>query len=162
MTIRPSLAATLEALEPAINLARHPWWILGSAAAALHGADLDEIRDVDVLLDRRDCPAVFEQLDLAVVAGQGDGQFSSAVFQRWNQAALPVELFADFKLHRGGAWHPVLPQTRMAAQAGEVTVYIPERSELIAMLRQFGRPKDLLRIAALSPSGPSPSRSGSA
>jgi hypothetical protein len=162
VTSRHALQLTLEVLQPALAAAQHPWWILGSAAVALHGAALDEIRDVDILLDPRDCFAVFERLGIAVKAGQGDGQFRSDVFQRWDQASLPVELFAGFRLLEQGAWQELLPQSRMAVQAGAVTVYIPERGELVAMLRRFGRPKDLLRIAALNPSGQSPSRSGNA
>lgn len=162
VTTRFALEATLAAIQPALGAAQQRWWILGSAAVALHGAELHEIRDVDVLLDPRDCPAVFARLGIAVQSGQGDGQFRSEVFQRWDQASLPVELFAGFKLCEQGVWHELLPQSRMPVQAGAVTVYIPERDELIAMLQRFGRPKDLLRIAALSPSGQFPSRSGSA
>ena len=117
---------------------------------------------MDVLLDPRDCDPVFERLGIPVKAGQGEAQFRSDVFQRWEQAVLPVELFAGFKLLEQGIWRDVLPQSRVPVKAGEVTVYIPERGELLAMLQRFGRPKDLLRIAALSPSGPSPSRSESA
>ncbi len=157
-----ALEATLAAIQPALAAAQHPWWILGSAAVALHGAELAEIRDVDVLLDPRDCAAVFERLGIAVRSGQGDGQFRSEVFQRWDQASLPVELFAGFRLFEQGAWHELLPESRVAVLVGEVTVYLPERTELIAILQRFGRPKDLLRIAALSPSARSPSRSGSA
>lgn len=162
MTTRLALEATLAAIQPALAAAQHRWWILGSAAVALHGAELHEIRDVDVLLDPRDCPAVFARLGIAVQAGQGDGQFRSEVFQRWDQGSLPVELFAGFKLCERGVWHDLLPQSRMPVQAGAVTVYVPARGELIAMLQRFGRPKDLLRIAALNSSAPSPSRSGSA
>ncbi len=162
VTTRLALEATLAAIQPALAAAQHRWWILGSAAVALHGAELHEIRDVDVLLDPRDCPAVFARLGIAVQAGQGDGQFRSEVFQRWDQGSLPVELFAGFKLCERGVWHDLLPQSRMPVQAGAVTVYVPARGELIAMLQRFGRPKDLLRIAALNSSAPSPSRSGSA
>lgn len=162
VTTRLALEATLAAIQPALAAAQHRWWILGSAAVALHGAELHEIRDVDVLLDPRDCPAVFARLGIAVQAGQGDGQFRSEVFQRWDQGSLPVELFAGFKLCERGVWHDLLPQSRMPLQAGAVTAYVPARGELIAMLQRFGRPKDLLRIAALNSSAPSPSRSGSA
>lgn len=156
------LESTLLALQSALALARHPWWILGSAAVVLHGADPDEIRDVDVLLDQRDCEAVFARLGLEPKPGQPDSRFRSAVFHRWNQASLPVELFAGFCIFEAGTWREFVPQTRIAAGIGAARAYVPERAELIALLRRFGRNKDLLRIAALSAASPSPSRSGSA
>lgn len=159
---RRDLLSTLEAITQALALAQHPWWILGSAAVVLHGADPNEIRDVDVLLDRRDCPAVFDRLGIPVSPGQPDDRFRSEIFHRWNLAALPVDLFAGFSLFEHGAWQPVIPRSRLAIEAGGVTVYIPERAELIAILQRFGRPKDQRRIAALNPSARFPSRSGSA
>lgn len=156
-----NLEATLLALAPALAAARHPWWILGSAAVLLHGADPQEVADVDVLLDRRDCEAVLGQLGLELNQGQGNTQFRSAVFNRWNGASLPVELFAGFCLCEDGVWCEIVPQTRIAASLGGVQVFVPDRAELIALLRRFGRAKDQRRIEALSRTGPSPSRSGS-
>lgn len=162
MITHRDLESTLLALQPALDLARHPWWILGSAAVVLHGADPDEIWDVDVLLDPRDCAAVFAVLGLTPKPGQADSRFRSAVFHRWNQASLPVELFAGFCLFEEGEWHEFVPQTRIAAMIGAARAFVPEREELIALLQRFGRPKDQRRIAALSRSGPFPSRSESA
>ena len=156
------LATTLSALAPALARARHPWWILGSAAVMLHGADPGEVRDADVLLDKRDCRAVLGALGLVPAPGESDGRFRSAVFARWNGAALPVDLFAGFCLFEAGDWHPFQPQTRIAVQLGSAGAFIPERDELIGLLGRFGRAKDLSRIAALSRSGPFPSRSESA
>lgn len=162
MITHRDLESTLLALQPALELARHPWWILGSAAVVLHGADPDEIWDVDVLLDRRDCEAVFARLGLEPKPGKPDSRFRSAVFHRWNQASLPVELFAGFCILEAGEWREFLPETRIAAGLGAARAFVPERAELIALLRRFGRNKDLRRIEALSRISPSPSRSGNA
>ena len=161
MTTARDLEATLLALAPALDAARHPWWILGSAAVLLHGADPGEIADVDVLLDRRDVAAVLARLGLAPQIGQGDSQFRSATFNRWTYAALPAELFAGFSLCEAGDWREYVPQTRVAAKLGRAAAFVPERGELIELLHRFGRAKDLARAAALNRTGPSPSRSGS-
>ena len=160
--MRRNLEATLLALAPALGAAQRPWWILGSAAVVLHGADPKEVWDVDVLLDQRDCVAVLSKLGLVPKPGQADAQFRSAVFNRWNGANLPVELFAGFCLCEGGVWSEFVPQTRVVARLGAVQVFVPERTELIDLLRRFGRAKDQLRITALNESGPSPSRSETA
>ena len=155
--MKRNLEATLLALAPALGAAQHPWWILGSAAVVLHGADPKEVWDVDVLLDQRDCAAVLGKLGLVPKPGQADAQFRSAIFNRWNGANLPVELFAGFCLCEGGVWSEFVPQTRVVARLGAVQVFVPERTELIDLLRRFGRAKDQLRITALNESGPSPS-----
>ena len=155
--MKRNLEATLLALAPALGAAQHPWWILGSAAVVLHGADPKEVWDVDVLLDQRDCAAVLGKLGLVPKPGQADAQFRSAIFNRWNGANLPVELFAGFCLCEGGVWSEFVPQTRVVARLGAVQVFVPERTELIDLLRRFGRAKDQLRIMALNESGPSPS-----
>ncbi|HQV04165.1 MULTISPECIES: hypothetical protein [unclassified Novosphingobium] len=162
MITRHDLETTLAALLPRLSVTCHPWWILGSAAVVLHGGDPDEVLDVDVLLDRRDVPAVFAALGLTPRSGVPDGKFRSEVFHRWNLAALPVELFAGFCLFEQGGWHELVPQTRVAIAVGEGMAYVPDQDELTAILRRFGRPKDQRRIAALSRISPSPSRSESA
>lgn len=162
MTAARDLEATLLALEPALEAAQHPWWILGSAAVVLHGADPLGVADVDVLLDQRDSVAVLGRLGLTPMAGEGNTQFRSAVFNLWAGSILPVELFAGFCLCEGGVWSEFVPQTRIAVWLGEAQAFVPEREELIALLRRFGRPKDLVRIAALNESGQSPSRSETA
>ena len=162
MITNHDLAATLAAILPALDGAAHRWWILGSAAVALHGGDPGEIGDVDVLIDRRDAEAVFASLGLALAAGEGTALFRSALFASWNEPPIPVELFAGFELCEGGCWSEIVPATRVAVETGFGPAYVPDRAELAAILRRFGRPKDQRRIAALSRISPSPSRSGSA
>ena len=38
--------------------ARHPWWIIGSGAVVLHGAEAGDVHDIDVLIDHEDAAAV--------------------------------------------------------------------------------------------------------
>lgn len=146
----PDLESTLLALQPALAVARHPWWLLGSAAVVLLSGRADVIRDVDVLLDPRDADAVLAQLEVAPLAMTPDPQFSSAVFARWTGAALPVELFADFGLFGGGKWRAYVPQSRIEVRLGAATAFVPDRAEMIELLRRFGRPKDLARAAMLT------------
>lgn len=156
------LETTLLALEPALNAARHPWWVLGSAAVGLHGADPGRIADLDVLLDQRDSAMVLAQLGLVPQFGVRDDQFRSHTFNRWTDAVLPVELFAGFCLFEAGVWNEYVPQSRVALGLGRARTFVPERDELIDVLHRFGRPKDLVRATALSRIGPFPSRSGTA
>jgi hypothetical protein len=51
--VTPELGETLARVADALAEARQPWWIIGSAAVALHGADVT-VGDVDVLLGEAD------------------------------------------------------------------------------------------------------------
>lgn len=145
----PDLESTLLTLQPALGLARHPWWVLGSAAVVLLSGNADTIRDVDVLLDSRDAEAVMERLGVVPLVMSPDPQFRSAVFARWTGGALPVELFAGFSLLEAGKWHSYVPRSRIELSLGAARAFVPDRSEMIELLHRFGRPKDLVRAALL-------------
>lgn len=152
MKISDPLRETLIAVAQQLTIARHDWWIIASAAVALHGGDpgdVGDVGDVDVLLDPRDAPAVFAALGLPLDPGQGTALFRSEWFGTWHGAPLPVELFAGFALCEAGVWSSVLPRTRKEVKVDDAALYVPELAELKAMLLRFGRPKDLARAAAL-------------
>lgn len=156
------LRAALGEVATIMAPARHDWWIIASAALALHGVDPGPVRDVDVLFDPRDTDAVLAPLGLDPRRGTGDGRFRSDLFVTWTGGALPVELFAGFALFEGDAWTPVALATRQVLALDGHRLYVPSRDELHALLLRFGRDKDVKRAGLLSPSGRSPSRSGSA
>lgn len=54
---------------------------------------------------------------------------------------------ADLELCTADGWQPVRPLTRVARGG----VFVPDREELRAILRAFGREKDLARAALLDP-----------
>jgi hypothetical protein len=149
-----TLAKVVRAMVPA----RHDWWIVASAACRLHGIDPGPVRDVDVLLDERDLPAVLAPLGLSPAPGTSDGLFRSRCFVSWAGAPLTIEFFAGFELCEAGRWAEVRLQTREWRAFEGLELPVPERQELTELLRRFGRPKDLARAELLSPSGPFPSR----
>jgi hypothetical protein len=162
MPLSDPLRTTLVQVAAAMTSARYDWWIIASAAIALHGADPGNVRDVDVLFDSRDAEAILAPLGLEAMAGTGDGLFRSSLFATWLQAPLPVELFAGFQLCEAGQWRDIVLATREPVTVDGHRLWIPQADELHALLMRFGRGKDLARAALLSPSGRSPSRSGSA
>lgn len=138
------LAATLADVARALRPATRPWWVIGSAAVVLLGGRASPA-DVDVLIAEEDAAAVLPPLGLVVAPGPGGDLFASTVFARWQGGAVPVEFMA--RLCVRGA--PVRPMTRVAHAIGGEALFTPDRGELIAMLRTFGRPKDLARIVVL-------------
>jgi hypothetical protein len=142
--IEPALARLVASLAGELGSCRDPWWLIGSAAMAVHGAPV-EVRDVDLLLGEADAEALLGRRGLAAEPGTPSTIFSSAIFASWPAPPYTVELFAGFRLRHGGGWRPLLPETREMLRVGDTCVFVPAVAELIAWGRLFGRGKDLAR-----------------
>jgi hypothetical protein len=123
--------------------ARDPWWVIGSAAMALHGAPV-EAADIDLLVSVGDAERLF-----ALAAGPPSDRFRSARFGTFQAGTMTVEVMAGFELFVGGAWHDVRPPTREALRVGDAWLYTPGVQGLIDLCRAFDRPKDRERTALL-------------
>ena len=134
--------------------ARDRWWIIAGAAVTLHGIEAEKIGDVDVLASCDDARRFADRVGIALAPGKPSDRFRSALFGRWTDPPLTVEIMADFAIATPAGWHIVKPLGRHAIHIETATVYVPGRNELSAMLRMFGRPKDVVR-ADLLQSGPS-------
>ena len=119
--------------------------MIGSAAAALHGAAVGTIGDVDVVTGVADARRLLSAPDVVAVDAGGDGPFRSDVFARLTRLPMAVDILGGF--HVRGV--PLVIETRVACPVGDGVVFVPARDELVRIFRLFGRPKDLLRAAAL-------------
>lgn len=135
------LHQTLPMIAAAMALARDPWWIIGSAAVALHGAHPVDVRDVDIVLSVADARRILPALNVPLTPGIADARFRSDYYCQWTAPPLPVDFMAGFHVYG----ELLVPETR-AALAG---VFVPSPAELLAMLQHFGRPKDLERAHLL-------------
>jgi hypothetical protein len=125
------------------------WWLIGGAAAGLHGFQ-SAIPDVDVVMSARDARQVLSKLDIPPVDDGGTALFRSEVFGRWVEPPLPVEFMGGFQIRTQEVWRPVEPTTRQSFLVDGRIVHAPSRPELIEICRRFGRPKDLARAEALA------------
>ncbi len=153
MPILPEpLRLTLEMVADLAASAADPWWIIASAAVALHGAPVEDVRDIDLLMSEADARRILIRAGREARAGQATSLFRSAVFGTWQGAPLPVEIFGGFDFAGPGGWTRVLPATREPIAVGDKTLFVPSAAELRAMLVGFGRPKDLARAELLQSS----------
>lgn len=122
------------------------WWVIGSAAAFVAGAAIENIADIDLLVSERDFQAAlgFWRVEEFEGASPSD-QFRSKLFARIVHFPAPVELMAGFEIRVADEWRPVRPTTR-ERRGG---VFIPSVAEQIDLLRAIARPKDAARINAL-------------
>ena len=134
--------------------ATDPWWILSSAAVALHGAPVDNARDVDLLMSGRNAKATLLLVGVQPATGQATDLFRSTVLGTWDGPPLAVDIFGDFDFAGRGGWSRVAPQTREPVAIGAHTLFVPSADELTQMLTSFGRPKDLARARLLRSAEP--------
>ena len=142
--LEPALAELLASLPGELAACREPWWLIGSAAMAVHGAPA-AVRDVDLLLEVGDAEMFLSRRGMAAEAGVPSDLCASTVFASWREPPFTVELFAGFRLRDGDRWRPLVPETREERPIGHTTVFVPSVAELITWGRLFGRPKDRAR-----------------
>lgn len=150
MSLPTPLIETFGSVAAIMETAREPWWIIASAAAALHGAKPITVADVDVLLSVEDISRILPMLGIEPYQGPPNPLFRSEVLAKWPATPVPVDLMAGFEHRVGDAWHVVQPATRQAVTVGAAIVYVPERDELRRIIAGFGRPKDLERARLLA------------
>lgn len=149
MSVKEPLKQTLVMVAELCVSAADPWWVISSAAVALHGARVDDVRDVDLLMSGRDARAALVRVGVEPHAGRATDQFRSAVFGTWQVPPLPVEIFGDFDFAGPDGWTRVAPATREPVAIGGQILFVPSAAELKQMLIGFGRPKDLARARLL-------------
>jgi hypothetical protein len=147
--VTPELAAGLTAVAAAMADTPDDWWIIGSAAVALHGGTPLTVADIDVLTSRATALRLAD-LWSATPDPPGDSAlFRSAVHFEHRLGGATVDVMAELEVGGPGGWTLLQPRSRIAIAVGGVTLYAPDRAELIEILGRFGRPKDLERAALL-------------
>lgn len=139
------VATALAAVAGVMRDARDPWWVIGSAAVALHGAVTD-VADIDLLVSERDAIDAVTRLGLTADKADPHPLFRSRIFARWTRPDRSVDIMGGFAICQHGVWRNVMPATRISV--GDV--YLPDRTELMTILTRFGRAKDLERRRLLA------------
>jgi hypothetical protein len=144
------LESTLASVAIIMAEAREPWWIIGSAALALHLQKEIDVTDVDVLLSVADACDVREKLKIPFTPISPHPLFHSKEYFTWDRHALPAEFMAGFSVHIEGKWQKVTCRSRQLFEVAGHAIYTPDIVELASLFKLFGRPKDLARLALLS------------
>ncbi len=137
-----ALATALGQLAEAAQGAREPWWLIGSAAMALHGAGPLEVGDIDLLMSRADAAGLLARHGAAFGPGAEHERFRSEVFGRLFCGGYTVEVMGGFHVHDGASWREIAPSSRQVIRLAGAALYVPSVEELIELCRLFGRPKD--------------------
>ena len=145
--ITPGLEPTLAEAARVGSTLRDDWWIIGSAAIALTGVNI-EVLDVDLLVSERDAQALLAGWAAPKTATSGQDRFRS-VFGEHAGTPIPIEVMGRLEVNLDDQWVPVAPTTRVETALAGGTVYIPDPDDLLALLLMFRRPQDLVRAEML-------------
>lgn len=147
------LEGALAVICKAAHVLEDDWWIIGSAAAALQGADIGAMADIDLLTSSNDARRLCELWQIEPLPPSGSIQFRSRIHAIKPTAGLSIDLMAELDCHDGQAWRRVMPVSRMPVRSDDRLVYTPGITDQIRIMRLFGRSKDLQRAAALEALG---------
>jgi hypothetical protein len=140
-----ALQKTLADIKMVASRFQDAWWVIGSAAAHLAGADAGAVQDVDLLLSARDARLLTAKWqDRLLPPPAPSTQFRSDPFYRFD-GPLAVEAMANFEMNVRGAWRAITPETCIEIDG----VPVPNVDEQIRLLRMMDRIKDQPRIKAL-------------
>lgn len=145
----PALADTFAMVSKAASGANDPWWIIGSAAVVLHGRDLPQVKDVDLMMSAGDAEFFLKRVGERPRDGKPNDLFRSLIFGVWSAPPIPVEIMGGFSVATPEGWRDVSLVTREAVTIRGSTVFVPSAEELVRLLRSFGRRKDQERAALL-------------
>lgn len=129
---------------------RDPWWVIGSAAARLLGAEVT-VGDIDLLTSARDADLLAGYWQAHRDANHipaDDDRFRSH-FTRFLFPGLPVELMGGLESWRESGWEPVQIAEAAVVNFAGLALPVPTLAEQIRLLERFGRPKDQRRAALL-------------
>jgi hypothetical protein len=123
-----------------------PWWLIGSAALSLSGLPVT-VRDVDVYGPSEVIEAARQRLSLPPSPPRADSRFrSSPYFQYRPPGSLEIDFMGGLQVFSAGDWNELQIESDVWIEG----VRVPTLSEQAVLLRLFGRPKDVARLALIS------------
>lgn len=144
-----ALRDTLKGVADAMLSAHDPWWIIGIAAAALHGASPIRVAEVDVLVSARDAKCIARAIGVESAGKSVSDRFLFDFFATWHDNPLPVSLMSGIRVYNKDIWESVIFQQRVPIRVEHATLYVPSVIEVLGTLTAFGRSKDVYAVDAL-------------
>jgi hypothetical protein len=146
-TFTPGLEETLAAVARMAARLQDDWWVIGSAAIALTGVDI-EVLNVDLLVSERDARQLLGGWASPGVATGGQDRFR-AIHGVHASTLIPIEIMGALEVKVEDQWARVTPNTREAVDLAGGRIFIPDTADQLALLLMFRRPQDLVRAEML-------------
>jgi hypothetical protein len=143
----PGLEETLAEVAKVAARLQDDWWVIGSAAIALTGVNI-EVLDVDLLVSDRDARVLLDGWAALKTADDGQERFRS-IHGVHTGTPIPIEIMGALEVKVEDHWARVTPNTREPVDLPVGRVFIPDTADQLALLLMFRRPQDLVRAEML-------------
>jgi hypothetical protein len=147
VTFTPGLEETLAEVARISAQLRDDWWVIGSAAIALTGINI-EVLDVDLLVSERDGRLLLDVWAAPMVATDNQDRFRS-IHGVHTGTPIPIAIMGALEVKVEDRWAPVTPNTRDPVDLPAGRIFIPDTADQLALLLMFRRPQDLVRAEML-------------
>jgi hypothetical protein len=146
----PSEIAALKLLSGLLAESHQPWWLIGPVAVALHGGEAGQFSRFEVVVSPGDARRLAEERGLTLVPGPATPLKRARKSLTLPIGGLDARLMVGAEQHVAGRWVAVQPKSRVAFDLGDGRqIFTPDRDELISILKQTGRGRDLARAVSL-------------
>ena len=152
---RDDLARLLNRLALDLDGLAEPWMVIGSGAMLLAGVDWPDCADLDILTTATGAAvleAAWAARREADHAPDPEAPFRSR-FSRYDFAPGAVDVMGDLDVRTAGGWTRLKPGEAIPHRFGGRTWPAPDLPGQVAILKRFGRPKDLAKVAFLAARG---------
>ena len=143
----PGLEETLGEVARIAAPLQDAWWVIGSAAIALTGIDI-EVLEVNLLVSERDAQVLLDEWAAPTIAAEGQDRFRS-ILGIHTRTPIPVEIMGALEVRVEDHWVRLTPNTREPIDLAGGRIFIPDVADQLALLLMFRRPQDLVRAEML-------------
>lgn len=140
----PELICSAECIARVMP-ANADWWVIGSAALALSGIDV-EPRDIDVFAASEVIEAARAALNVPAMPSGSDRFRSQPYFQFFPTGGLEIDFMGGLQVHSAGEWIDLRIESKLLVSCGKIGLFVPSLDDQVRILTLFGRPKDVERL----------------
>ncbi len=144
----PALIRSAECIARVMP-ANADWWIIGSAALALSGIDV-EPRDIDVFAASNVIEAARMVLGVPAVPSGSDRFRSSPYFQFCPDGGVDIDFMGGLQVKSADGWIDLRIKSKVVVTCGNASLFVPSLDDQLSILTLFGRPKDQARAALIA------------
>lgn len=151
MEIKERITQTLAFIADELKEVAHYSCIIGASAMILHGYEIGNTADIDILTTSEGSDklqlSLKEYMETAPLTKENELFRSN--FARFQLPLMDVEVMGELQVCKDKEWRPVFIEEYTTLHIENVAIRIPTLKEQIRVLSLFGREKDYRRINQL-------------
>jgi hypothetical protein len=140
----------LNKINEVTNLLNHNYCIVGSAAIYILGLSVGHVSDIDILTSSNNVELLKKRWSNNLIDFEPEKEFLfRSSFAQFDFDGAIIEVMGDLEIKKNNIWEPVEIFEYQLIMYKSRPLKLPSLSEIKRLLKLFGRPKDLERLAKL-------------